>query len=121
MQRLFEKKDEKGNILNEIAIGFDGKNNILYVDKSRSVNNTMAPDKQKLLTSLELENNKLHLQILVDQSSLKGVCKSRRESDFNNDLPSGRCHRYFSFCRQWGHYYRPSENMGYVAAGQITI
>ena len=31
----------------------------------------MAPDKQKLLTSLELENNKLHLQILVDQSSLE--------------------------------------------------
>ena len=29
-------------MLNEIAIGFDGKNNILYVDKSRSVNNTMG-------------------------------------------------------------------------------
>jgi len=69
--KIVQKKDEKGNILNEIAIGFDGKNNILYVDKSRSVNNTMAPDKQKLLTSVALENNKLHLQILVDRSSLE--------------------------------------------------
>lgn len=69
--KIVQKKEESGKISNEIIIGFDGKDNMLYIDKSHSVNKNVATDKQMLKTVLEPGKNTIKLQILVDKSSLE--------------------------------------------------
>jgi len=69
--KVAQLKDEQGNLIKEIEVGYDVANKQLYVDCSRSEQG--IKNKKNILQTATINpvNGKVRLQILLDKSSLE--------------------------------------------------
>ena len=70
--RIAQKKDSSGAVVEQTEIGYDAANNQVYVDRSRSGNAGIRPDKVRQTIGLTGRGaGPIQLEVILDKSSLE--------------------------------------------------
>ncbi|WP_316832564.1 glycoside hydrolase family 32 protein [Pedobacter aquatilis] len=69
--KIAQLKDEKGNVLKEIEIGYNGTEKSIYIDCSLAEKGVKNEKNIIQMAHINPENGKISLQVLVDKSSLE--------------------------------------------------
>jgi len=69
--KIGQKKGTEGQSISETIVGFDGKNNQWYVDRSKCGSEKLNRNKIKQTVQLPNSGKTTHIQILFDRSSLE--------------------------------------------------